>query len=232
VAGKRVKSSISPRYSPVTRSSLAMRSMSSPDPELAPAQHGVVALVLHVDEPTEDVALVVGRSPDEAEDLLAVALGRAQAVDAGDRRHHDDVLAGQEGGGGGVAQALDLVVDRAVLLDVGVARGDVGLGLVVVVVADEVLDPVVREELPHLVGQLGGQRLVGGDDQGRLLDPLDGPGDGGALAAPGDAEEGDEPLPRADGVGQPLDGARLVPGGGVRRLDLEGRHRPDRTEGV
>jgi hypothetical protein len=45
------------------------------------------------------------------------------------------------------AQPVDLVVDRGVLLDVGVARRDVGLGLVVVVVADEVLDGVVGEEL-------------------------------------------------------------------------------------
>jgi hypothetical protein len=60
-----------------------------------------------------------------------------------------------------VPQPLDLVVDRGVLLDVGVGGGDVGLGLVVVVVADEVLDGVVGEELPELVGQLGGEGLVG-----------------------------------------------------------------------
>ena len=81
-----------------------------------------------------------------------------------------------------VAQPVDLVVDRRVLLDVGVARRHVGLGLVVVVVADEVLDPVVGEELAELVGQLGGQRLVGRDHQRRALHLLDGPRDGGALA--------------------------------------------------
>jgi hypothetical protein len=48
------------------------------------------------------------------------------------------------------AHAVDLVVDRGVLLDVGVAAGDVGLGLVVVVVADEVLDRVLGEEVPEL----------------------------------------------------------------------------------
>src|SRR5436309_815721 len=80
----------------------------------------------------------------------------------------------------------ELVVDRAVLLDVGVAGGKVGLGLVVVVVADEVLHPVVGKELAHLVGQLGGKRLVGGDDERRALHRFDRPGDGGALAAPRD----------------------------------------------
>ena len=59
-----------------------------------------------------------------------------------------------------VPQPLDLVVDRGVLLDVGVGLRDVGLGLVVVVVGDEVLDGVVRQQLAELVGELGGQRLV------------------------------------------------------------------------
>ena len=39
-------------------------------------------------------------------------------------------------------------------------RGHVGLGLVVVVVGDEVLDRVVREELAELAVQLRGERLV------------------------------------------------------------------------
>jgi hypothetical protein len=53
-----------------------------------------------------------------------------------------------------VSQPLDLVVDRRVLLDIGVGRRDVGLGLVVVVIADEVLDRVVRKEPLELVAEL------------------------------------------------------------------------------
>jgi len=115
-----------------------------------------------------------------------------------------------------MSQPVDLVVDRRVLLDVGVGGGDVGLGLVVVVVADEVFDPVVGEELAELVGELGRQRLVGGDDQGGLLDLLDGPGDGGALAGPGDAEEGLEAVAPLDPLGQCGDRRRLVTGRNVQ----------------
>ena len=64
-----------------------------------------------------------------------------------------------------VAHAVDLVVDERVLLDVRVRRGDVRLGLVVVVVADEVLDGVVGEELLELAVELRRQRLVVRDDQ-------------------------------------------------------------------
>ena len=135
----------------------------APHPELAPHQVHVVALVLHVDELAQDRPLVVLLALAHDEQLVAVLLGRAEAVDARHRRHHDHVAPGEQRRGGRVAQPVDLVVDRAVLLDVRVARGHVGLGLVVVVVGDEVLDPVVGEELAELVGQLGGQRLVGGD---------------------------------------------------------------------
>ena len=127
----------------------------------------------------------------QVQDPLGVLLGRSQAVDAADTEATTMTSRRvSRADGGRVAEPVDLVVDRAVLLDVGVARREVGLGLVVVVVADEVLDPVVGEELADLVGQLGGQGLVGGDDQRRALDLLDRPGDGGALAAAGDAEQG------------------------------------------
>src|SRR5205823_6530117 len=108
----------------------------------------------------------------------------------------------------------------------------VGLGLVVVVVGDEVLDPVAGEELPELVGQLGGERLVGRDHEGRALDPFHRPGDGGALAAPGDPEEGLEAVPLLDAAAQGLDRRGLVTGGLEVGDDLEerrARHRADRT---
>ena len=54
-----------------------------------------------------------------------------------------------------------------VLLDVEVGLRDVRLGLVVVVVGDEVLDRVVREELPELVAELRGERLVVRDHERR-----------------------------------------------------------------
>jgi hypothetical protein len=59
-----------------------------------------------------------------------------------------------------VAHPVDLFVDLAFLLDVGVRARDIGLGLVVVVVADEILDRVVREEALELAVELRGQRLV------------------------------------------------------------------------
>ena len=69
-------------------------------------------------------------------------------------------------GGGRQPHLLQLGIDLHVLLDVLVLLREVGLGLVVVVVGDEVLDGVVREELAELGVELGRQGLVVGDHQG------------------------------------------------------------------
>ena len=72
-----------------------------------------------------------------------------------------------------MAQLVDLVVAAGVLLDVGVAAGQVRLGLVVVEVADEVLDRVVWEEVPELAVQLRRQRLIVRQHERRLPHLLD-----------------------------------------------------------
>ena len=101
-------------------------------------------------------------------------------------------------------------------LNVGVRRRDVRLGLVVVVIADEVLDRVVREEALELVAQLSGERLVGSYDQRRLLDLLDRPRDGRRLTGPGGTEQRIESVALLDALDQPLDSARLI----ARRLEI------------
>jgi len=68
-----------------------------------------------------------------------------------------------------VAELVYLVVAAGVLLYIGVRPRQIGLRLVVVEVANVVLDGVVREELSELGVQLGGQGLVMRQHQRRLL---------------------------------------------------------------
>ena len=88
-----------------------------------------------------------------------------------------------------MAQLVNLLVDVGVLLNVGIRAGDVGFRLVVVVVADEVLHGVVGEEVLELRGKLGGQGLVGRDDQRWPLHALHHFGHGEGLAGAGDAQQ-------------------------------------------
>ena len=100
-----------------------------------------------------------------------VGLGRAQAVDAGDRGHDDHVVAVEERAGGGVAHPVDGFVDGGVFFDIEVRLGHVGLGLVIIVVADEILHGVIREKFLELAVELGRQGLVGGQHQGGQIAP-------------------------------------------------------------
>ena len=87
------------------------------------------------------------------------------------------------------AHPVDLLVDRRGLLDIGVGARDVGFGLIIVVVGNEILDRIVRKEALHLAIELGGQDLVGGEDQGRFLHLLNDVRHGEGLAGAGNAEQ-------------------------------------------
>ena len=145
----------------------------APDAEPGAAHRRVVALVLEVDQVAQDgIAPVLAAGP-QLEHGRAVVDRRAEAVDARDRGHDDHVAPLEQGVGRGMPEPVDLVVARRVLLDVRVAAGQVRLGLVVVEIADEVLDLVLREELAELGIELRGERLVVGQDEGRLVVLLD-----------------------------------------------------------
>ena len=103
--------------------------------------------------------------------------------------------------------------------------GDIGLGLIVVVVADEIFHGVVREEFLELGTELGGQRLVVGQHKGGLLDLLDDLGHGEGLAGAGDAQQGLLAQPVLDARGQGRDGLGLVPGGLIGGDHFKVRHR-------
>ncbi len=194
------------------------------DAEVAAREHGVVAGVLDRDELVQQRVAIDRLAASQQLHVALVDVRRAEAVDARDRGHHDHVAAGEHSRRRRMAQAVDLGVDRRILLDVEVAAGDVRLRLVVVVVGDEVLDGVVGEVGPKLVAQLRRERLVVGDHERRALHRLDRAGHRHRLAGPGRAEQRREAIARRQAGGDLLDCARLVGGGRERGVESKGRH--------
>ena len=123
-----------------------------------------------------------------------------------------------------MAQAFDLVVDGAVLLDKGVRVGDVGLGLVVVVVGDEILHRVFREKFLELAAKLGGQSLVVSKDKGGPVQPGNDVCHGKGLARAGYAQKHLLVYSVFNGADQALNGLRLVACGPVIRNKFEFIH--------
>ena len=121
------------------------------------------------------------------------------------------------------SRSISSLID-GVLLDVDVALGDVGLGLVVVVIADEVADRVVREELLELGVELGGQRLVVRHHQRRLAVLGDHVGHRERLARAGDAHQRLVAVSVAQAPNQLLDRLGLIAGRLKWTDELKCRH--------
>ena len=185
----------------------------APHAELARLELDVAALVLDIDQFGQHFVAVDRLARLEADHHGAIVFGRSEAIDAGDAGHDDHVPPAHQRAGGGQTEAFDLLVDRRVLLDVDVALGDVGLGLVVVVVADEVVYGVVGKELLELGVELGGQGFVVRHHQDGPLDVLDHVGHGEGLAGAGHAHQDLMCFLAAQSFGQGFDGLGLIAGG-------------------
>ena len=196
----------------------------APDPEHIALKGDVVALVANFHQTAQQLVPVPLGAYPQRHHHFGKVVRLAQAVDAGDGGHHDHVPPLQQGAGGAEPQAVDLLVGGGVLGDIGVRVGDIGLGLVVVIVADEVFHGVVGEELLELRAELGRQGLVMGQHQGGPLDPLDDLGHGEGLAGAGDAQQHLLLQSVLDALRQGRDGLGLVAGGFIFRNDFKFRH--------
>ncbi len=176
------------------------------------AQFIVAARVLQFGEPADRLALLEAVAANQVQHHAEVLVRIAEPVDRRNGGHDQCVASLEQGLGRRQTHLLDVLVDRRIFLDVGVAGRDVGLGLVIVVVGNEVLDRVLREELPELAVQLRGQGLVGRQHEGRPLHGLDHVGDGVSLARPGDAEQRLVGEPRLESLDQAADRLGLIAG--------------------
>ena len=89
-----------------------------------------------------------------------------------------------------MAKPVDLIIDLGIFFDIGIGLGDIGFWLIVIVITDEILDGVFREEGLELRVELGGEGFVMGEDECRAVEGLDDVGDGERLARAGDPQEG------------------------------------------
>ena len=128
-----------------------------------------------------------------------------------------------------MAQTVDLIVDAAVFFDERVGLRDIGFGLIVVVVRDEVFDGVVGEELAELRAKLSGERLIVRHNEGRALNLLDQVRDGEGLSGSGGSEERLKLVAPAQTGGQVADSVGLVARRGIVGDDFEFAHRDHYT---
>src|SRR5580704_3511354 len=156
----------------------------------AAAEVTIIAFVENFDQAAGNVFAADLLPLFEQQQHAVVGLRRTQTVDAAYRGDDNGVAPLEQGTGGGKAQFIQLLVDGGFLLDVQITGRDVGLGLVVVVVGDEILDCIARKELLEFVKELRSERLIVSQDERRAIGLLDDLGHGEGLARAGNAEQG------------------------------------------
>ena len=142
----------------------------------------VIALVLHTYQLHDHVALAHLVTGAQRHHHLVVGLGLAYAVNRRDGSDDDHIAPLEYAFGAGQAHLFDVLVNRRVLLDKQIALRHIGLGLVVVVITDEILHRVVREKFAELAVQLRRQGFVGRKNNRRAAQPCDHIGHGEGLA--------------------------------------------------
>ena len=105
---------------------------------------------------------------------------------------------------------VDFFVNRGVLLHIGIALGDVGFGLVVIVITDEVADRVVREEFLEFIVELGRQGFIGRHHQRRSVQPRNDMRHGKGFARTGHAQQHLMWQPVLHALGELIDRLGLV----------------------
>ena len=88
-----------------------------------------------------------------------------------------------------MAQALYLIVYGAILFNKSIRVRNVGLGLIIIVIGNEIFNSVLREELSELTAQLRRKRLVMREYKRRTVDAGDHIGHRKGLARAGDTEQ-------------------------------------------
>ena len=79
-----------------------------------------------------------------------IFVGFTETVDGRYRRNDDCIGPFEHGFGRRQTHLLDVFVDRRVFFDIGVRSWHISLGLVVVVVGNEIFDRILREKIAHL----------------------------------------------------------------------------------
>ena len=120
--------------------------------------------------------------------------------------------------GGRETKPLDLLVDRRILLNVGISPRDVGLGLIVIEVADEIFDGVVREKLLELAVELRSEGLVVRNHQRWLVQGGQDVGSRKGFTGTGHPKQRLVPVTRLERTGKLIDRPLLI----TARFELRG----------
>ena len=196
----------------------------SAHPERAPLKINVVPRILQVGKPAKQFISVYAIAAPNDYHTGLIILRRAQPENTRNRRNNDTIFPCRKTRGGGKTQPVKVGVLRCVLFYVYVTLRDISFRLVIVVIAHEILDGIIRKKLFELFVQLCRQRLIVRYHKHRQVKSGDGMSHCERLAGAGNSHQGLESFAAAQTFYEPLNGLRLVTRRRIRTFQLEYSH--------
>jgi len=181
--------------------------------EFAADKVDIISFELYIHQLSKHRIPIIHTSFPQGKDQVPVFGGVAQTVNAGHAGHNNHIPPLKEGTGGRVAQLIYLFIDGRVFFNIGVSMRNIGLGLIVIVVADKILHRVFREKLLKFRAELGSQSLVGSQHQSRFLQLLNNLGHGICFSTAGNPQQCLMFVSPSETIHKLLYGPGLIPAG-------------------
>ena len=144
----------------------------APHAKGAAFERGVFAVVLDIDELGREFRRFDNIADFENNGEILIVFRRAQTVDAAYACDDNNVVAAHERTGRREAHAVDLVVNGRIFFDIDIRLRNIGFRLIVVVIADEIRDGVVRKERFKFFVELSRERFIMREYERRTLQLL------------------------------------------------------------
>ena len=191
------------------------------NPERASVEIDLIAFILDIDQFADHLIPVFLHAGPQRNDHFFIIFRAAQTVNAGNTGYHDHVFPLDQRRRGGKPELIDFFIAGRVFGDICIRRRHIRLRLIVIVIGDEILHRVFREELLKFRVQLGGQRLVMGYDQRGFLQTLDHIGHGECFTGTGRSQKRLTLVSFAKPGGQFFYGLRLITRRHILCMQLE-----------
>ncbi len=181
----------------------------------------VIAGVLQLRQAAQNRALVDDHPLRQVQHHLEIEIRIAQAVNRRNRGHHNHIATLQQRLSRRQSHLLNVFVHRRIFLDEGIRARHIGFWLVVIVVGDEILNGVFREELFHLAVKLRRQGFVGRQHHRRALEIRNHVGNGKGFTRAGNPEQRLVRQPILQPLFQTTDRFRLIARRTESRIQFE-----------
>ena len=149
----------------------------------------LVPVILDVDELPDDLVPVLLHTRTQGYHHFLKILRLTQAIDTGHTGDDNHVPPLNEGRRRRQAQLINLVIDRRIFGNIGIAGGHISLWLVIIIIGNKIFHCILRKEFLHFPVKLCGQRFIMGNDQRRLIKLLNHIGHGKGLAGSGNTKK-------------------------------------------